>query len=979
MNEAFRQGNYKDAYEGFRKLALDPQNNARPLGDDLSTAVLCLENLDRADEIDALLEDAVKIHPDDWWLLWHAAQNSMSIPHQGFIVAGKFYRGNHRGGGRMVNSVERDRVRALRWMVQAMPLALKDENHAEAGDFFLALANMLLGNRGHADAWRLQYLTDLSVLPDYDEGWMYYRPDRRGAGRRRRATRSFTTVPKSFAAAHSDGQRWRWCLHQAGELNPQKRDDVQMQFAEFLWSQFGVQTMAECGLAVRPRGRPTTRLEEQERHLCAGHASAKTRPSPAWPPASSVSSCPTSSTTSSSIRRSPRHPQVRPFRRGPGAVGRSFREPAAVSPGGRLLADAGQGLSPRVGPRGAQTGSGGWIRSWATGAASSRPRSQPAGRGATVDYRFRNGRQVEFIAYEIKVEKLLDDVKAILKSNPQQLDWRQTNIDNIGYRLVEENQRQYLGRQVARWQMTLNPRQDHFDRRVTVTTPLATPGAYLLQAKMGQGNTCFIILWIDDTAIVKKPLEGKSIIRRRRRDRPAGAEGQRRILRLAASLSQRSAAARSCHQAIRRIDRRRRPGRSRSERPADAMQWLITARTPEGRFAYLGFTGVWYGHPYDAQYNATKVYAITDRPVYRPEQKVHYKFWIRHAQYDMPDGVGVRRPASSRSKSTAPRARRSIRRRRGPTLTAASKASIPCRPTPRWASMGCGWPKASPRRQFGGGNFRVEEYKKPEFEVTVDAPAEPVMLGEKITATIKAKYYFGSPVTKAKVKYTVNRSAYNERWYPAGPWDWLYGAGYWWFGDDYDWYPGWRRWGCPRPVALLVARRPEPPELVAEQEVEIGPDGTVKVEIDTAVAKAIHPDQDHSYTITAEVIDQSRRTIVGTGTVLVARQPFKVYAWLDRGYYRVGDAIDAHFAARTLDGRPVHGKGELRLLRITYKAGQPVETPVQTWPLDTDAEGTARQQMTASQAGQYRLSYKLTRGEGRGLWASTAVRPVGKQ
>ncbi len=32
----------------------------------------------------------------------------------------------------------------------------------------------------------------------------------------------------------------------------------------------------------------------------------------------------------------------------------------------------------------------------------------------------------------------------------------------------------------------------------------------------------------------------------------------------------------------------------------------------------------------------------------------------------------------------------------------------------------------------------------------VDAPTEPVMLGEKITATIKAKYYFGAPVAKAK-------------------------------------------------------------------------------------------------------------------------------------------------------------------------------------------------------------------------------------
>ena len=62
-------------------------------------------------------------------------------------------------------------------------------------------------------------------------------------------------------------------------------------------------------------------------------------------------------------------------------------------------------------------------------------------------------------------------------------------------------------------------------------------------------------------------------------------------------------------------------------------------------------------------------------------------------------------------------------------------------------------------------------------------------------------------------------------------------------------------------------------EVVAEVDVPIGADGTVKVEIDTALAKAIHADTDHRYEITAEVTDQSRRTIVGQGTVLVARKP----------------------------------------------------------------------------------------------------------
>ncbi len=210
--------------------------------------------------------------------------------------------------------------------------------------------------------------------------------------------------------------------------------------------------------------------------------------------------------------------------------------------------------------------------------------------------------------------------------------------------------------------------------------------------------------------------------------------------------------------------------------------------------------------------------------------------------------------------------KKSFRKQKGATPGAESKANTKF---PADAPLGV-YNLILQDRVYGGGSFRVEEYKKPEFEVTVDAPAEPVMLGEKIAATIKAKYYFGSPVTNAKVKYKIYRTSYDEHWYPAGPWDWFYGPGYWWFAYDYNWYPGWRNWGCLRPLPFWWPRGNQPPELVADQEIDIGPDGTVKVEIDTGVAKAIHPDQDHKYSITAEVVDQSRRTIVGTGNVLVA-------------------------------------------------------------------------------------------------------------
>ena len=37
-----------------------------------------------------------------------------------------------------------------------------------------------------------------------------------------------------------------------------------------------------------------------------------------------------------------------------------------------------------------------------------------------------------------------------------------------------------MGEQVASWEQELDPRENHFDRRITVKTPLRRAGAYLL-------------------------------------------------------------------------------------------------------------------------------------------------------------------------------------------------------------------------------------------------------------------------------------------------------------------------------------------------------------------------------------------------------------------------------------------------------------------------------------------------------------------
>ncbi len=533
---------------------------------------------------------------------------------------------------------------------------------------------------------------------------------------------------------------------------------------------------------------------------------------------------------------------------------------------------------------------------------------------------------------------LLEDIKNYLRSSPGQVDWNRVQLNDIGARLVNgPDGAKYLGQAVAKWDLALEPLPGHFDRLATVSTPIQNAGAYLVTATVAGGNVSRIILWLDDTVLIKKPLQGSYYYYAA--DSRTGTPVAGANLNLFGWRQQQIDNKNQFRTEIKEQNTRT-DASGQAIVPAPnpnegQYQWLITARTAQGRLAFLGFTNIWRVDVQDPFYDQVKVLTITDRPVYRPGNEVKFKFWVQHTRYDRPDKsdfagqiftVQLHNPKNEKIFEK--------------TFKADEFGGFDGTfELPSDAGLGV-------YQLFVLGysisSFRVEEYKKPEFEVTIDAPDKPVMLGEKITAKITAKYLFGAPVSQGKVKYKVTRSSTDERWFPVARWDWLFGPGYWWFAGDYTWYPGWSRWGTWRPVFWWWSRPMAPPEVVADAEVTIKPDGTVAVEIDTALAKATHPDQDHRYEITAEVTDQSRRTITGTGTVLVAREPFKVYTWLDRGHYRVGDTIHAGISAQRLDHKPVKGEGTLKLLKVSYGADrQPIETPVQSWPLTTDDDGQA--------------------------------------
>lgn len=952
-----QDGNFRDAYDELRRITLDPKTDSFSVGSLLDSAIQCLNNLARSDEIDDYREAVVEIHAGNWRLLQAAAESYLNGDHHGFTIAGKFYRGNRREGGEFTRSQERDRVRALQLFEQARQLLLKetDQNRSDkeaVGQFYLLYANAVFSGGG--ESWQLFDLTDYSVLPDYETGYgSRFDHSRTYAPVDADGNPLFHTLPASFEAAQTDGQRWRYLLAEAAKSAPRLLPQTHRIFADFLDSQFGVQTLAEWQSFFR---RPETEGEKSETGIFELHTLGDDE---------------TIARLASGIKRFKLADEFNPLKiyqelalqeeRG---IAESSLERVA-----RILADR------RQYTRAAET----WkecIKKFGVGNNFYRQLEldqivkswgrfepvavQPARSGGKVDLVFRNGNKIDFQAYAVKIDLLLGDVQKYLASNPgNRLDWNKIQVENIGHQLVAEGEKKYLGDKVAEWSLDLQPLDNHFDRRVTISTPLQKAGAYLLVGKMGDGNTSRILMWVADTVIAHKQLDGKrwyfvadavtgepipSISLEFFGWRHEQVQNQNKFITKTAHFNETTD---KLGQAI--------PNPKLLD---PEFQWITIARQKDQqRLAFTGFESVWFSTRDQQRYAENKVFCITDRPVYRPGQKVQFKFWIRRASYD--------------EKQTAEFARRKfnvqINNTKGEQVELKEYTSDEFGGFEGEYQI----PADAPLGQFslqlvnsevGGGNsFRVEEYKKPEFEVTVDAPAEPIQLGEKAVATINAKYYFGGPVTQAKVTYKIERKNYDSRWFPTSKWDWLYGRGYWWFAGEYSWYPGFSRWGCLRPIYSWWPRDFSPPELITRGEGTLDAEGKLLLPIDTTSAKLIHPDHDHEYTITAEVVDQSRRTIVGTGKILVARQPFKVHVWLDKGYYRVGETIEATAHTQTLDGKPVAGESEQILYKIRYDdQGKPQETEVQRWKTSVEEAGHVTVKSDASEPGQYRLVCKVT-------------------
>jgi len=171
-----------------------------------------------------------------------------------------------------------------------------------------------------------------------------------------------------------------------------------------------------------------------------------------------------------------------------------------------------------------------------------------------------------------------------------------------------------------------------------------------------------------------------------------------------------------------------------------------------------------------------RVYAYTDRPLYRPGQVVYFKAIARHdddTRYTIPDVGPVNvQIVNDRGEQVY-----------SDTLSLSSFGTLAGEfKLADEASLGYYQLSFYNDTQslYGGVSFSVAEYRKPEFQVNVTSPMTQVVQGDTILATVDASFFFGGAVSNADVHWSVLAADYVFN---------FTGSGYYEF-YDYDYSSG---------------------------------------------------------------------------------------------------------------------------------------------------------------------------------------------
>jgi uncharacterized protein YfaS (alpha-2-macroglobulin family) len=430
---------------------------------------------------------------------------------------------------------------------------------------------------------------------------------------------------------------------------------------------------------------------------------------------------------------------------------------------------------------------------------------------------------------------------------------------------------------VRNWTKLTEDKGDHEPASARIRIdPKLPPGAYLLQAS-GGGSAARELVLVTDASIVLRTETSKVVVYAC--SAITGAPLANARVRLWESHNERERNTAHSFDAITNADGLAEVALDRSQ----YMNVFVAIAQGNGQQA---FAALWKG-PHDGARGEWKTYAYTDRPAYRPEETVQWKFTARRFEGETPTN-----PSGATIQYT-------ISDPRG-TKVADGTAKLNAFGS-AWGSLDLTavMPLGVYQIAFRNGTedignaelFRLEEYKLPEFKVEVHTPEENgkkklFRLGDTIEATIDASYYYGGPVANAKVEAVVYSRPYT-RW--------------WWRPRDYPW---------------LYADATEPSyyggngQIIKREELTTDANGHAVIHLPTQ-----RDGFEVEYRVEARVTDASRREITGSGSIRVTRQRYFVHADPEHYVVRPNQKATITFKAIDANDNPVRASGTVTITR----------------------------------------------------------------
>lgn len=330
-------------------------------------------------------------------------------------------------------------------------------------------------------------------------------------------------------------------------------------------------------------------------------------------------------------------------------------------------------------------------------------------------------------------------------------------------------------------------------------------------------------------------------------------------------------------------------------------------------------------------------YVIDDRKLYRPGEEVNIKGWIRKIDLTPRGGTEMFTAAGETVNYVLKDSQNNEITKGSVKLNALAGFNFTFKLP---ATMNLGGATLAFKLEEDGGEyshyFQVQEFRRPEFEITARASEAPHFVGSFATATMTAAYYSGGGLAGTEVDWTVTSRPTNYT--PPNRDDYTFGKFYaWWRNDDQN---------AETKAQSFKGRT----DAEGKHSLRMDFDG-------------VNPPRASSVTAQARVQDVNRQTLAAATTLLV--HPADVYVGLKsaRSFVQKGDAFDVATIVTDLDGKALAGREvRLRLVRLDYIyvkgewKQQERDPQEQTLKSGTDAVSARFQ---TKEGGMYRLTARV--------------------